>query len=178
MADRVVVQVRFKKALWTCPRCGQEDWQDRSMTGGDSYVHTCSACSFEFNQSCGGMKVFESMLSYAPEDFEKKTEEDIATEKQALADGWLNEVKNPPTAVEPTKEDLQSLYEQKLAEANKQLEALSEKLTSEELAVVKASVEAKTAEVVAQVDSKIAEKVALEAVEAPIEKEPIEEIKG
>ena len=158
MSDRIMVQVRFKKLLWVCPSCGQEDVVDANPSGGNTYEHNCSACDQWFNS----FKTYDGMLTIPQEEFDKKTEQDIVDDKTAQFDGWLYEVKNPPVVVEPSKEDLQSLYEQKVTEANRQLEILTEKLTSEELAVVKASIDAQSAELSAQIGSKITEKVAVE----------------
>ncbi len=79
--DRVVVQVQFKKAIWTCPACGQEDIEDRPMGGGASYVHACSKCGNEFNQSGPNMKEYNGSINYTPEQYEKLKAEDLTAEK-------------------------------------------------------------------------------------------------
>ena len=116
MADRIRVQVQFKKALWTCPSCKAEEWEDRPMEGGASYEHTCKECSAEFNQSGPNMKEYNGTVNYTPEEYEKLKAEDLATAKQKPADDWLYSVKNPPKYVEPTAEQLLAEKESKLQE--------------------------------------------------------------
>jgi predicted RNA-binding Zn-ribbon protein involved in translation (DUF1610 family) len=41
MNDRIRIQVMFRKAIWICPNCGQEDIEDRPIEGGASYEHDC-----------------------------------------------------------------------------------------------------------------------------------------
>jgi len=116
MADRIRVQVQYRKALWTCPSCKTEEWEDRPMEGGASYEHTCKECSAKFNQSCGNMKEYNGTVNYTPEEYETLKSEDLATAKQKPADDWLYSVKNPVPYVEPTKEQLEAEKEQKLQE--------------------------------------------------------------
>ena len=116
MSDRIMTQVRFKRVLWTCPQCKQEDIEDRSMTGGDSYVHTCSSCSEKFNQSCGRMKEYNGCITMLASEYETKQETDITAEKKKLFDDWVYGMKNPPKYVEPTKEELEKMRDEKAAE--------------------------------------------------------------
>jgi len=127
--DRITVQVRFSKAIWTCPKCGQEDFEDRNMSGGDSYEHTCSVCSYIFNQSCNQMREYNGSLNYTPEEYEVVKSEDIATAKQILVDKWLYDVKNPPAYVEPTKEELEA----ELVEKQIELDALQTRINAKEV---------------------------------------------
>lgn len=116
MADRVNVQVQFKKAVWTCPACGQEDIEDRPMEGGASYVHTCSKCGKEFNQSGPNMREYNGSINYTPEQYEALKSEDLAVEKKKRCDDWLYSVKNPPPYVEPKSFELIAEKETKLQE--------------------------------------------------------------
>jgi hypothetical protein len=162
--DRVRIQVQFKKFIWLCPVCGLEDIVDAKMEGGNEYVHTC-ANGHSFNQSGPNMKEYNGTVNYTPEEYEKKTEEDVAVDKQKPCDDWLYSVKNPPAYVEPTKEDYQRMYEEKMAEAQVNLSLFAEKATEAELTILKT-------DAVAQVDAVV--KV-VEVREAPID---VEEIKG
>lgn len=164
MTDRIRVQIQFKKFIWTCPICGLEDIVDASMTGGNTYEHTC-ANGHTFNQSCGNMKEYNGTVNYTPEDYEKKTEEDIAVDKQKPCDDWLYQVKNPPAYVEPSKEDYKRMYDDHMAEAQQNLALFAEKATSEELVQVKTSIEAIASDVQTTIEAK------------PVA-EPIEDIKG
>lgn len=166
--DRVRVQVQFKKMLWTCPKCKQEDWEDRPMGGGADYTHTCSACSHFFNQT--NSKEYNGTVNYTPEEYEKVVETDVSKAKQDLADAWLVGVKNPPAYVEPSKEDYLRMYQDEITKAQETLDLYASKATAEELTIVKSELEAK----VASIDSVVSEKV----VSEKIVEEPIEEIKG
>ena len=105
--DRIVVQVQFKKALWTCPFCKQEDVEDRPMGGGASYEHTCSACGKKFNQSGPNMKEYNGSINYSEAEYKSIADKAIEDEKTARYDAWIYEVKNPPAYVEPSKADLE-----------------------------------------------------------------------
>ncbi len=128
MADRVIVQVRFKKAIWTCPDCSQEDVEDRNVAGGDSYIHTCSSCSKEFNQSGKNMKEYNATVDYPEDEYKTKDAEDIATAKQAKFTAWKNEKAKKP--VEPTKEELENMK----AEREEEVVALTEQIAAKEIA--------------------------------------------
>ena len=47
--DRIRIQIQFRKAIWTCPKCGQEDFEDFNIAGGNIYEHNCSKCNVWFN---------------------------------------------------------------------------------------------------------------------------------
>lgn len=113
--DRVRIQVLFKKALWTCPVCKLEEWEDRPMDGGASYEHTCKN-GHKFNQSGNNMKEFNSSVSYTPEEYDTLKNEDLISEKQGKADAWLDSVKNPPPYVEPKISDYENMIADKQAE--------------------------------------------------------------
>jgi hypothetical protein len=115
MADRIRVQVQYRKALWTCPTCKVEEWEDRPMEGGAEYTHTCKN-GHKFNQSCGAMKEYNGTVNYTPEDYDKLDPKDLETAKQKPADDWLYSVKNPPPYVEPTKQELEKMLAEKQAE--------------------------------------------------------------
>src|SRR4030042_584267 len=69
-ADRVSVQVEFKKFIWLCPVCGQEDIVDANVGGGNEYIHTCKN-GHTFNQSGPNMKEYNGTLRYTPEEYER-----------------------------------------------------------------------------------------------------------
>jgi len=104
--DRVQVQVCFRKALWTCPVCGIEEIEDRNMSGGDSYEHTCKN-GHKFNQSGSNMKEYNGCLLYPKGQYETMKQKDIDAEKTKRMDDWIYEIKHPPVYVEPSVEDLE-----------------------------------------------------------------------
>ena len=118
MSDRIIVQVQFKKFIWLCPKCGQEDIVDAKVGGGNEYVHTCSKCAAEFNQSGPNMKEYNGSINYTPTEYESLKAEDLATAKKSRCDKWLYDWKNPPEYVEPTKADLEAEKAQKQAEVD------------------------------------------------------------
>jgi len=103
--DRVIVQVQFKKFLWICPVCSQEDAEDRPVGGGASYEHTCSKCKQKFNQTHA--KEYNGTVTYTPTEYGKLKGEELATEKSKRFTAWVTEIKNPPAYIEPSKEDLE-----------------------------------------------------------------------
>lgn len=125
--DRIRVQVQYRKALWTCPSCKFEEWEDRPMDGGASYEHTCKECSAKFNQSGSNMREYNGSVHYSPEEYETLKSEDLATAKQKPADDWLYSVKNPPAYVEPTKAELEAQLAEKQAEVDKLTAEISAK---------------------------------------------------
>ena len=118
MADRINVQVIFKKFWWTCPVCKQEDIVDAKVEGGNEYVHICSKCGASFNQSGSNMKEYNGSINYPIKDYENKIDTDITKEKSDKMTAWIYEVKNPPPYIEPTKEILEQLKAEKMAEVN------------------------------------------------------------
>jgi len=137
MSDQLKVQVRFKKVLWTCPKCSQEDIEDWNVGGGNDYEHDCSKCSFHFNQSGSNLWEYNGCLSYLKDDYESKKQEDIDTDKTKAFDDALYAKNNPPTYQEPSKEDLQNLYNEKMEEAKTYLQQYSSKATNTEFEAVK-----------------------------------------
>ena len=126
--DRIRIQRIFKRVLWTCPSCSQEDYEDRNMTGGNEYIHICSSCSKEFNQSCGAMREYNGCLSYTPEEYDTIKEEDVTTTKDTLVAEWVYKIKNPAPYVEPTKEQLEA----ELAEKQAEVDRLQEQIITKE----------------------------------------------
>jgi len=112
MADRIRIQVQFRKAWWMCPSCGQEDYEDFNVAGGNTYEHHCSHCNAWFNN----FKEYNGCLSFSPEEYDKLAEKDISDAKTIIIDKWVYDVKNPPPYVEPTKAQLEAEKEQKLQE--------------------------------------------------------------
>ena len=110
--DRIQVRVEFKKAIWTCPKCGQEDIQDLIVSGGNDYTHNCSKCGQWFNS----FKEYNGCIQYPFDKYPDITTEDVDTQKTELCDKWLYEVKHPPVYIEPKPEDLQTEIDAKLQE--------------------------------------------------------------
>lgn len=126
MADRIIVQVQFKKALWVCPACAQEDIEDMNPAGGNTYEHNCSRCNTWFNS----FKEYNGNIQYTKEQFDSTKAEDVVAEKTRLMATWVNEIKNPPAYVEPTKAELEQLKAEKQAE----VDALQNEITAKEQA--------------------------------------------
>jgi hypothetical protein len=104
MNDRISVRVEFKKALWICPFCSQEDIEDLNVSGGNKYEHECSSCGKWFNS----FKSFSSALTFPYETYPEIKKEDIDAEKTRLCEQWSYSIKNPPPVVEPTKQQLEA----------------------------------------------------------------------
>ena len=138
--DRVMSQVRFKKALWTCPKCSQEDTEDRNMSGGDSYEHDCSACSYHFNQSGNNMWEYNGCLGYLKDDYESKKQEDIDKDKQERFDNAVYDKKNPPPYQEPTKWEVEQMVNEKVDEAIRYLEEYGDKSADFEFLKLKSDI--------------------------------------
>jgi transcription elongation factor Elf1 len=131
MADRISVRVEFKKFVWTCPTCKQEDIENAKVAGGNNYVHTCSKCGAKFNQSGPNMKEYNGCLQYPYDKYPEIKQEDIDTEKATRCEKWLYSVKNPPAYVEPTKTDLENMLAEKQAEVTKLQAEISAKEIAE-----------------------------------------------
>lgn len=112
MADRVTVQIHFRKAWWVCPVCAQEDFEDWSVSGGNTYEHNCSNCGTWFNS----FKEYNGILSYPEAEYGSVSSEAIVTAKTTKLMTWVDSVKNPLAVVEPSKEVLEQLKSEKLAE--------------------------------------------------------------
>ena len=139
----VQVQVRFKKVMWKCPACGNEEAELMNVKGGNSYEHTCSKCGKGFNQSGDNMWVCEGAVNTPIAEYNTLKSEEIDTKVNAQFDEQLYQKKNPAPYVEPTPEIIQKLIDDKQEELSR-------------LTVQKAEAVAK-----------------IEAIEAPIEEEII-----
>ena len=126
--DRVRIQVQFKKFWWTCPKCGQEDYEDAKMEGGNTYEHTCSKCEERFNQSNTNLREYNGVINYTPEEYETLKSEDLSTEKSSRLGKWVYEVKNPPAYVEPTEEEINRMIADRQEEIDR-LEQQKQELT-------------------------------------------------
>jgi len=120
MTDRTKVVIQFKQTIWTCPACGQEDITDASLDGGNVYEHDCSACGQHFNGPIGrpGRLDYTGTVSLTPEDHAEADAETIKTRKSEVVNRWLDGVKNPPNAIEPTAADLEREQEDLLRRAD------------------------------------------------------------
>ena len=143
--DRILTQIIFKKVLWTCPKCGQEDTEDFNVGGGNTYEHDCSKCSAHFNQSGPNMKEYNGCINVPVDEYATLTSQAIETVKQERFDSWVTEIKNPPAYVEPSKQDYENLYLEKAKEADEYLAKYATKATLAELTAMKDSIVAKTA---------------------------------
>jgi predicted RNA-binding Zn-ribbon protein involved in translation (DUF1610 family) len=137
MADRLTVRVEFKRALWTCPKCGTEDIEDMSPAGGNTYEHNCSRCGAWFNS----FKEYNGVLQYPLEGYDKVDPADIDKEKQRRMDAWIVEIKNPVIAKEPTKEELEQVklaLEQEIVQKTQQITEVTAKIAVATLATAEA----------------------------------------
>ena len=67
---------------------------------------------------------YNDALYYTQADYASLDPVVVEAEKQSRADAWVNAVKNAPTSVEPTKEELQAqkaVLEEQLADVNTKL---------------------------------------------------------
>lgn len=129
--DRVTVQVQFRKALWTCPKCGHEDVEDLNISGGNTYEHNCSKCGAHFNQSGPNMREYNGSIRYLPEEYEKAGSKKIEDAKKAMFNEWKNEIKRPARAAEPTEKELTgelNFIEQQKASLESQKQAIQQKI--------------------------------------------------
>jgi hypothetical protein len=134
--DRLSVRVEYKKALWTCPKCGNEDIEDMNPGGGNTYEHNCTVCNEWFNT----FKEYNGVLQYPYFDYEKVLPEDIEKEKAKRVDAWIVEIKNPPVPKELTKEELEQQkldYERQLTEMTKKIADVATKIDSITADVIK-----------------------------------------
>lgn len=69
---------------------------------------------------------YNDALYFTQEEFATTTKGDIEAMKQVRIDKWVNAVQNPPTPVEPTKEELEELEAQLL----KQLEEVQAQIVA------------------------------------------------
>jgi hypothetical protein len=129
MADRIRVQIQFKKFLWACPLCSEEEWEDRPMEGGVSYEHICKN-GHTFNQSGSNMKEYNGTVNYTQAEYKVLKAEDLAKDKQKPADDWIYSVKNPIPYVEPKVEDIDRMIlekQQEIASLKAQKAEINEK---------------------------------------------------
>jgi len=143
MADRTSIQIRFKKAIWKCSNCAQVDYQDLNVSGGDTYEHNCSNC----NEWSNKFVRYSGSLVYSPTEFYgdenadpivlPKTEQEVATDKQALIAKWWYDHENPPPYVEPSVDDHKNVIDSRLEEIVAELRRLESKLTAGELETYK-----------------------------------------
>jgi len=125
--DRIMTQVQFKKFIWTCPKCGQVDYEDAKVAGGNHYLHDCSKCGFQFNQSGSNMKEYNGVLNYTRTEYLIKKQTEIDAAKQTKLDNWLDELAHPPVYQEPTITDYKNLYTERINELNIYAKKISEK---------------------------------------------------
>lgn len=110
--DRIMTQVQFRKAWWTCPKCLQEDFTDLNVGTPSVYTHKCSKCGFTTNS----FKEYQGSLSYLKTTYDTIDPSVITTAKQERIDKWVYDVKNPPPYIPPTLEDLQRMLSDKQLE--------------------------------------------------------------
>jgi uncharacterized protein YydD (DUF2326 family) len=101
--DRIKIQIQFRKAIWVCPKCSQEDYEDLNVNGGNKYEHNCSNCGTWSNN----FRVYNDTLDFSPEEYNKIKPEDIIIKKQEKFNNHLNILKNPIPYVDPTPEEIQ-----------------------------------------------------------------------
>lgn len=101
--DRVRIQIQFRKAIWVCLKCSQEDYEDLNVNGGNIYEHNCSKCGTWSNN----FRVYNDTLDFSPEEYDKIKQEDIINKKQEKFNNHLNILKNPIPYIEPTPEEIQ-----------------------------------------------------------------------
>jgi predicted RNA-binding Zn-ribbon protein involved in translation (DUF1610 family) len=124
--DRVRVQVQFKKFIWTCPVCGEEEILDANMSGQNVYTHTCSK-GHKFNQSGSNMREYNGSLTYTPEEYANLKDTDKVKEKKDKVDAWMYEVKHPVPYIPPTLKELEKMKADKLAEVEDLQRQINEK---------------------------------------------------
>lgn len=111
--DRVKVQVEFRKALWTCPKCGQEDITDLNVGTPSVYEHNCSKCG-AWNNS---FKEYNGVISYPKDQYDNVIKQkDIDIEKEYEVGKWEYDIKHPAPYIEPTPEDIQKQIDDKQIE--------------------------------------------------------------
>jgi len=139
MADQIIIQVRFKKLLWICPKCQQEDVVDASVTGGNTYEHNCSKCDTWFNT----FKTYEGIYSIPKDEYDKIDSQALEDAKTAQFNTWLDTIHNPPVYVAPTQEEFENMYREKLAQAQDYLEKIADMATEAEVLSLQAEATSK-----------------------------------
>ena len=119
MADRVRVQVIFKKFLWLCPACGQEDVDDANVGSENVEEHDCSVCQAHFVRGKRNPDEHTFCINYTLEEYEKLTAESLANTKSNIMNSRVAEIKNPPVYQEPSVEVLEELKAEKQAEVDR-----------------------------------------------------------
>jgi len=124
--DRTKVVIQFRQTIWTCPKCLTEDIAAASMDGGNVYEHDCSKCGTHFNGPIGrpGRLDYTGTVSLTPEEYAIAKDADITTRKRQRVNEWIDSIKNPPKAVEPTAADLEA----EQAELIKRIEELEPRI--------------------------------------------------
>ncbi len=176
--DRVVTQIRYRKAIWTC-KCGQVDYTDLNMSGMNTYEHYCSKCGKWSNSFTN----YSGSTTYTKDRYDtlgktilvEKTDEegkpvldkdgkpvmintalsqdDVNDRKQELAEKWKYNHDNPPAYIEPSQAEWKQLYADRKAEADEYEDKI--KYTKEELEAKKAELEEKLANVTDEIDKEI-----------------------
>jgi hypothetical protein len=157
-ADRVIVQVQFRKALWQCP--GGDEVTDLNVGTPSVYEHTCSD-----NTWLNSFKEYNGTLRYTPDEFEKADSTDKAKAKQEAFDKWVYEIKHPVPYVEPQLSDYINIYNERIQDAQQYLDKIAEKGSKQDLEVVKANLDAKVADVAVKIQAKIVVEPIVEPIE-------------
>ena len=128
--DRVKVQVQFRKLIFQC-QDGTEEVIDASMSGGNTYEHTCKDGKWT-NKFVN----YSGNVSYTPEEYEALKEADLIAQKTSLVDDFIYQKNNPPKYVEPTSEEIQaqidSIEEQKAVLVSQKESILAKELIEKE----------------------------------------------
>lgn len=124
--DRIKVQVQFKKLIFQC-KDGTEEVVDASMTGGNTYEHTCKDGKWT-----NSFLNYDGNLSFTPDEYEHTDSKEMANLKSGKVDEWLYQKNNPPPYVEPSKADLEAMK----ADLQKQVDELTTKISAKTAEVV------------------------------------------
>jgi hypothetical protein len=117
--DRVRVQVIYRQAIFQC-KDGTEEIVPLSMTGGNTYEHTCKDGKWTNN-----FVNYSGALSLTQEEYAELKEADLDAKKKTEVEKFIYQKNNPPEYVEPTEEDYKKMIDEKMAEIN----MYSEKIT-------------------------------------------------
>lgn len=154
--DVLTHQIRFKKLIFKC-QDGTEEVVDASATGGNTYEHTCKDGKWT-----NTFTNYDGLIQLTPTEYETTDSKEIATIKTEKVEEFIYQKNNPPAYVEPTKEDLESMRASLLDQVAQTEEQLTSKLTSVEIAEMKAEYEAKA--------SALTTKIVAEPIEEEISK--------
>ena len=117
--DRVKVQVQFRKLIFQC-QDGTEEVVDASMSGGNTYEHTCKDGKWTNN-----FINYSGALSLTQDEYAELKEADLEAKKKTEVEKFIYQKNNPPKYIEPTEEDYKKMIDEKIAEIN----MYSEKIT-------------------------------------------------